>query len=140
MSFNANGTFYPPSPEFPAVAGEIIYAEYFNTIIEDIADALSIAYIRDGRAAMTGNVPMGGYTVYGLGNGTLTQPAIRFQSDIDTGIYSRAPVDGGGHIALVVDGVEVLSATANSVTINNQATFNANVLVPPYLVQNAGVL
>lgn len=137
MSYNSSGTYYPPEPEFPAIPGEIIYAEYFNTIIEDIADALSLALPRDGRAAMLGDLPMGGKTIKGLGGGSLTLPAVRFSADIDTGMYQREP----GRLALVVDGVEVIDMTADSITFNEALTiFGQNVLVPPYLVQNAGVL
>lgn len=136
MSFNSNGTYVPPAPEFPAIPGEIIYAEYFNTIIQDIADALSIVLPRDGRAGMTGDLPMGGNEVKGLGGGTLTLPAIRFQADNDTGLYQSSP----GNLSLVVDGVEVVALTSTSVTFNQETTFGQSVLVPPYLIQNAGVL
>lgn len=137
MSFNSNGTYYPPAPEFPAIPGEIIYAEYFNTIIEDISDALSISYVRDGRAAMTGDVPMGGKTIKGLGGGTINLPAVRFSADIDSGMGQPR---GAGTISLIVDGVEVLWATSDSLTILGNTTFGNYVLVPPYLIQNAGVL
>lgn len=137
MSFNTNGTYYPPAPEFPAVPGEIIYAEYFNTIIEDIADALSLAYVRDGRAAMTGDIPMGGKNIKNLGLGTLNLPSIRFVNDSDTGLNSTGP----GQLSLVVDGVPVIDMTADSITFNQDLTvFGQSVLVPPYLIQNAGVL
>ena len=136
MSFNSNGTYFPPAPEFPAVPGEIIYAEYFNRIIEDIADALSLSLVRDGRSAMTGDLPMGGKTIKNLGGGSLTQPGLRFVNDPDTGFYSSGP----GHAAIVVDGVDVISATSSSVTITGSTTFTNSVLVPPYLIQNAGVL
>ena len=137
MSFNSSGTYYPPAPEFPAIPGEIIYAEYFNTIIEDIADALSLSLVRDGRAAMTGDLPMGGNEVKGLGGGSLTLPSLRFQSDVDTGVGQPR---GAGTLSLIVDGVEVMYATSDSVTILNNTTFGNYVLVPPYLIQNAGVL
>ena len=136
MSFNSNGTYYPPAPEFPAIPGEIIYAEYFNTIIEDIADALSLSLVRDGRAPMTGNLNMGGKSIRGLGGGALTAPDIRFAADTDTGLYQSSP----GHLSLVIDGVEVIQMTSDSVTFNQETTFGQNVLVPPYLIQNAGVL
>ena len=137
MSFNSVGPYYPPAPEFPAIAGEIIYAEYFNTIIEDIADALSMVLPRDGRAGMTGDLPMGGNEVKGLGGGSLTLPSLRFQSDSDTGVSQHR---GAGTLSFVVDGVEVLWATSSSVTILDSTTFGNYVLVPPYLIQNAGVL
>jgi hypothetical protein len=137
MSFNSNGTYYPPAPEFPAIPGEIIYAEYFNTIIEDIADALSMVLPRDGRAGMTGDLPMGGNELKGLGGGTIDLPSVRFQSDSDTGVGQPR---GEGTISIIVDGVEVIWANSTSVTIIGDTTFVNTVLVPPYLIQNAGVL
>jgi len=137
MGFNSAGTYYPPAPEFPAVPGEIIYAEYFNTIIEDIADALSRVLPRDGRAGMTGDLPMGGNEVKGLGGGTLSLPSLRFNGDSDTGVGQP---NGAGTLSFIVDGVEVISMTSDSVTFNQTTTFGQNVLVPPYLIQNAGVL
>lgn len=137
MSYNSSGTYYPPEPEFPAIPGEIIYAEYFNTIIEDIADALSLGFLRDGRAAMLADAPMGGFTIKGLGGGSLTLPALRFSADTDTGVGQP---QGPGTLSFIVDGEEVIFMTSNSVTFNQETTFGQSVLVPPYLIQNAGVL
>ena len=54
MSYNGSGTYSPPSPEYPAVTGQVIYASDFNTIISDIASALSSVLVRDGQSAMIG--------------------------------------------------------------------------------------
>lgn len=52
MPWNGSGIFEPlGSPEFPATPGEIIYAEYFNAIINDLIDGLNNALTRDGQEA-----------------------------------------------------------------------------------------
>jgi hypothetical protein len=61
MSYNGSGTYSPPSPEYPAVSGAVIYASDFNTIISDIATALSSVLVKDGQTAMTGVLNFGGF-------------------------------------------------------------------------------
>ena len=135
MSFNSNGTYYLPEPEFPAVSGTVILASDFNTIMRDVEDALSDTFLRTGVSTMSGDLKMGGRTISGLGNGSTTLPAIRFQNNIDTGVYLK----NTDTFVIVVDGVEVFLATASSVTINGVTSFGSAVIVPPYLIQNAGV-
>jgi len=64
----SSGAYTPASPEYPAVAGTVIVAADFNTIIQDIADALSIAWPRDGQAPPTANMPMNGFRFTGVGD------------------------------------------------------------------------
>ncbi len=78
MPLNGTGTYTPPSPEFPAVPGDIIYADYFNTIILDIATALSNAVYVDGQAAMEANLPMGGFKLTSLGTATASGHAVEY--------------------------------------------------------------
>lgn len=54
MPFNGSGTYSPPSPPtFPAVAGTKIRASYFNSVINDLATALSNCVARDGQSTIT---------------------------------------------------------------------------------------
>lgn len=61
MSYNGSGTYSPPSPQYPAISGAVIYAADFNTIISDIATALSLVLVKDGQTAMTGILSFGGF-------------------------------------------------------------------------------
>jgi len=57
MPFNGSGTYSPPSPPtFPAVAGTKIRASYFNSVVNDIATALSNCVARDGQSTVTGTM------------------------------------------------------------------------------------
>ena len=59
MPLNGYGGFNPPSPENPVRAGTLIKSKDFNATIDDISDALSTAYYRDGQAAMQADLNMG---------------------------------------------------------------------------------
>ena len=57
MTWNGNGVFTPPdTPEFPAIAGDLIRAEYYNTVIQALCDGFLNAVPRDGQAPMLGNL------------------------------------------------------------------------------------
>lgn len=54
MPFNGSGTYSPPSPPtFPAVSGTKIRSSYFNSVINDLATALSNCVARDGQSTIT---------------------------------------------------------------------------------------
>lgn len=59
MAYDGNGTYNPPVPQFPAIPGNTIFAEDFNTIIYDLANALSKALLRDGQAPMNADLDLG---------------------------------------------------------------------------------
>lgn len=62
MPFNGTGGFDPlPPPTYPAVAGEVIRAAYFNAVIDDIKTGLSQVLVRDGQAPITGDVDLTGH-------------------------------------------------------------------------------
>lgn len=79
MAYNGSGTFQSlPPPDYPAVAGEVIYAARFNAVIQDILDGLSQAFVRDGQAAATGNFNMNSFRLTGLGAGAVTGHALEY--------------------------------------------------------------
>lgn len=50
MPFNGTGTYTPAAaPNFPAVAGAVINATYYNVVINDVATALTLCITRDGQ-------------------------------------------------------------------------------------------
>jgi hypothetical protein len=69
MPFDGSGGFDPLAPPvYPAVAGEIIYASRFNSVINDILTGLGSCVVRDGQAAASANLPMGGFKHTGAGD------------------------------------------------------------------------
>lgn len=67
MPVNGSGVYNLP-PGYTAVSGQTILPSQHNPPLEDVAAALSLTSYRDGRAAATGNWPMGGNRITGLGN------------------------------------------------------------------------
>lgn len=62
MPFNGAGSFVPiPAPDYPAVAGTNIIADYYNNVQQDVFDGLSNCLTRDGQSPPAGNLPMAGF-------------------------------------------------------------------------------
>lgn len=62
MPFNGSGGYTPAAPpNFPANSGDIIYADRFNNVINDIASALGSVIARDGQSNPSANLPMNNF-------------------------------------------------------------------------------
>jgi len=81
MTWNGNGVFNPPgTPEFPAVANDLIRSSYYNVVIQSLCDGFSNALPRDGQAPMTGDVNANNlYTVKNLPAAVANGQAVRYQ-------------------------------------------------------------
>jgi len=76
MPLNGSGAFSLPSPAFPAVSNTLIKASDFNTILTDVAAALSQAVFRDGQGAFTAAQSMGNQKLTSLAAGTADTDAV----------------------------------------------------------------
>lgn len=102
MPFNpSTGVFTPPTANFPAVGGTIIYAVDYNAVVNDVAAALSTAFLRDGSLAMTGTLNLGRQRIINVGNGTPSQPSLVWNSA--DGFYSV----GTGDISIALGGIRI---------------------------------
>lgn len=71
MPYNGSGIFQSlPPPQYPAVAGDVIRAAYFNAVINDLLAGLTNAITRDGQSPPTGNLPMAGKKHTGVADAT----------------------------------------------------------------------
>lgn len=110
MPFNGTGGFDPlPPPTYPAVAGEVIRASYFNAVIDDIKAGLSQVLVRDGQAPITGNVDLTGHkftnaadAVTGQGLTTLAQNDLKYLTRA-VGAYATSS-DGKSRLFFVGNG------------------------------------
>lgn len=85
MPYDGTGVYNPPaSPTFPAVGGTVIQADYYNTVIRDIAAGLTNALKRDGQGPWTGPQNAGGQKLTQLGAGTLDNDAVTLKQLRDT--------------------------------------------------------
>jgi hypothetical protein len=75
MAYDGKGDYNLPTPEYPAISGTLILAVDYNTILSDLAAALSDVLVRDGQAPMTGPLAMGGQKITGLADGVNPQDA-----------------------------------------------------------------
>jgi hypothetical protein len=79
MSYDGSGTYSLPSPQYPAVSGALIKAADYNTILMDLAAALSACMVRDGQSVATGSFSMGGKKITGLAAGSVAGDAVRYE-------------------------------------------------------------
>lgn len=95
MPFNSNGVYSLPDG-YKAITGQDIVPSQHNPPLEDIGASLSMAYVKDGRAPMTGPLPMGGNPITNLANGVNPQDAAtvgQAAAAIGDGKYSLRELD-----------------------------------------------
>lgn len=123
MSLDGAGSYQPPAPEFPAVPNTTILANDFNTIILDIAAALSMAIFRDGQAAFTANQSHGGFKITNLKNGTAPQDAVTFLQVFTDPSFVATTADG-----VKITGTAMKTAVTNFLLTATTATLTATLL------------
>jgi hypothetical protein len=64
---NGSGTYTAPAGN-PVTTGTTIQSSWANTLVNDLGAALTQSVSRDGQAAMTGPLPMGGQDIANAGN------------------------------------------------------------------------
>ena len=102
MSYNGSGTFVINSAGQPVAAGTTITATAFNALTADLATGLSTALTKDGQTTATGNIPMGGFKLTGLGTGSAA-----------TDGANVGQLQGGLSSFLSVSGTNTITATAS---------------------------
>lgn len=87
MSRNGSGTYVPPSGTWnPAIDGVTATGADWNALLSDLSAALTQSVSKDGQTTMTGNLPMGGFVLTGLGAGAATGQSLRWQQLFSQGI------------------------------------------------------
>lgn len=71
-----SGGVYSQPNGTAAVANATASSSAFNTLIDDIGDEITNSLPRDGTAAMTADLPMGGNQVANMGDGSLVSDAV----------------------------------------------------------------
>lgn len=103
MARNGVGTYVLPAGQ-PVVTGTTISSTTHNTLMTDIATALTTSLASDGQTTPTANIPMGGYKLTGLGNATLSTDALALgQMTASSGSASVGYIQSGtGAVARTV--------------------------------------
>lgn len=98
MPRNGSGTYSLPAGN-PVVTGTTISSSVQNTTMSDVANALTLSLAANGETPATGNLPMGGNKLIGLGPGTSAGDSLRFEQLFSQGfeqdIASSATTDIG---------------------------------------------
>ena len=115
MPLNGYGGFNPPSPENPVRAGTLIKSDDFNSTIDDISDALSTAFYKDGQTAMEADLNMGHNNIVRVKSIRNDEQLSLYSSDklvlsADKGVFVESDLRAK-NIALQ-DGVKVSGHTA----------------------------
>ena len=101
MSFNGSGTFNINSTGQPVVTGTVISSTAFNALTADLATGLSTAITKDGQTTPTNNIPMGGFTITGLGAGVAGTDAANL-SQVQSAVGTFLTVSGTNTITASV--------------------------------------
>jgi hypothetical protein len=79
MPFNGSGSFVSVGlPNYPAIAGQPIYASQFNANMTDIFTGFTNCMTRDGQSPPSANIPMNSKKLTGLAAGTASGDALSF--------------------------------------------------------------
>jgi hypothetical protein len=100
MSFNGSGTFVINSAGQPVVANTVISATTFNALTADLANGLTTCITKDGQTTPTANIPMGGFKITNLANGTAATDAA-----------TVAQIQSNGAALVTVTGTDTLTGT-----------------------------
>lgn len=104
-----NGVYTLPSV-YLAQDGETIQPNQHNIPLQDIAQALTGSLPRDGSATMTGNLPMGGRKVTGLGTATAPGDAVR----LDQVIQNTGWLQSVAALPMVADRIPYATGAASA--------------------------
>lgn len=121
MAFNGNGTYNLPSPEYPAVAGDVIYAATWNTVMADLAAALTNCMTLDGQSTVTSNIAMNSKKFTGLANGSSTNDSVNYGQVFNSPAFTSptaaaSPATGNDSLLLAT------TAWVNTLAFGAQAT------------------
>ena len=105
MSYSG-GTFSINSSGQPVVTGTVISSTAFNALTADLATGLSTCILKDGTQTLTGNIPMAGFVLTGLGAGSSNGQSVRYEQI--NGIYQL--------LSTYTTAGDIVQATGSAVT------------------------
>lgn len=107
MPMNASGVSTPPAGTYGS-PGTTIESGKYNEALNDIHEVVTDHLARDGRKALTGNLPFGGNKATGLDVGTAHDDAPTLRQ-VQSGVVSQAVTVGG-----TVDAITITMAPATA--------------------------
>ena len=111
MSFSS-GTYSLPGPALNT--GDTLSATENNQFRNDVATAFNLTMLRNGTSTATANLPMGGFKLTGLGNGTASGDSLAYGQTADANIYGLTVGRGAGSVSTnTAVGASALAATTS---------------------------
>lgn len=96
MAFNGSGVFSLVAGN-PVVTGTVISSTWANNTLSDIANnGLTNCLTKDGQQTPTANIPLGGFKVTNLGNGTALTDAASLGQIQNNGVETLGSIGGTG--------------------------------------------
>lgn len=136
MPRNGSGTFSLAEPAF--VSGNTISSTDVNTVLSDIATALTGSLAADGQKSASANQPMGGNKHTGVGDAT-NRTDYAAAGQIADGELTWAGVAGGTADALTLSLSPVITAYVTGMKIRFQASASPNTGATTVNVNSVGV-
>jgi hypothetical protein len=118
MARNGSGTYSLPQPPF--TPGTTIASSAVNSDLSDIGAALTQSISKDGQTVYTGNQPMGGNKLTGLGIGSSPADSVRV-SQVADGAINYGGTAGGTADAITLSPTPGISAYAAGQTFTFKA-------------------
>lgn len=110
MPFNGSGTYTLPAGN-PVVNNTVASSTVHNNTNSDIATALSTCLAKDGQSTPTADIPMGGFTLTGLGDGVDLQDSANVRQLQNNGAITLSSVAGTNTITATVSPVPAAYAS-----------------------------
>lgn len=119
MPYDVSGNFSRVYDfETDRVNGIPIMSARVDGEFDGISTALSLAYLRDGRAALTGDLRLSSYKILGIGDGAVGSPGLQYANETNTGWYRI----GAGQQGLSITGTKRLEVNTTGVIVTGDLT------------------
>jgi len=124
---------------YPASANTLIESAKFNTLMADMATALTESIARDGQTTITANIPMATFKFTGLGAGTAATDSARL-SQVQDGATQWCGTAGGTADALTLTPSPAITAYAAGQRFVFKSSTNANTGAATINVSSVGAI
>jgi hypothetical protein len=133
---NGSGVYtIPASSDYPAIGGTVISPTDHNATYADIQTALTNSLASNGETTVTGNLPLSGFKLTGLGAGTTNGDSVRYEQVqlIDATLTALAALSTSADTYIRATGTDTF--TMSAVTANAQLLL-ADSAVPRLTISN----
>lgn len=121
MARNGSGQYVPPASTWnPATPDTVILSDDWNTLLADMAVALTQSIASDGQTPTAAIIPF--TQGISIAKGSVTVPSLSVIGDVDTGFYSPA----ANQIAFATGGVAGALFTSTGLTVPIALTVGGN--------------